>query len=431
MATYISNTSANTTWVADTTVVTAARLNTENTNLYASLVELDTALALTHDGTGYFNPTVGSDVASANALTLGTGNIFDITGTTAITSIGTKGTGYIIWLQFDGVLTLTHHSTDLVLPNNSNITTAAGDIACLYEYASADWRLISYNRSEAAEGTLSVGGGGTGATTLTDGGVLFGSGTGAITASAVLADSEMIVGDGTTDPVLESGATLRTSIGVGTGDSPQFTSPYASTSLELGHATDTTLTRSAAGILAVEGSVVTTAGKQTIYVPAEAMTPAGTNGCASLTLVDSGNQNVEHNTLDFDASSDEYAHFNVQFPKSWNESTVTFQAVWTSTASDTDGVAIGLQAVAMADGDAMNTAYGTAIVVTDDAQSTAGDVYVTGESSAVTIAGSPSTDEIVEFRVFRDVSDANDDMTEDMQLMGIRLFFTTDAPTDV
>jgi hypothetical protein len=34
----------------------------------------------------------------------------------------------------------------------------------------------------------------------------------------VLADSEMIVGDGTTNPAAESGATLRTSIGVGTGD---------------------------------------------------------------------------------------------------------------------------------------------------------------------------------------------------------------------
>ena len=44
---------------------------------------------------------------------------------------------------------------------------------------------------------------------------------------SVLADGEMIVGDGTTDPVAESGATLRTSIGVGTGDSPQFTSVTA------------------------------------------------------------------------------------------------------------------------------------------------------------------------------------------------------------
>jgi hypothetical protein len=71
-------------------------------------------------------------------------------------------------------------------------------------------------------GTLAVGSGGTGATSLTDGGVLLGSGTGAVTAMAVLADGAMIVGDGTTDPVAESGATLRTSIGVGTADSPTF-----------------------------------------------------------------------------------------------------------------------------------------------------------------------------------------------------------------
>ncbi len=55
------------------------------------------------------------------------------------------------------------------------------------------------------------------------GGVLLGNGTGDIQAMAVLADGEMIVGDGTTDPIAESGATLRTSIGVGTGDSPTFT----------------------------------------------------------------------------------------------------------------------------------------------------------------------------------------------------------------
>ena len=70
---------------------------------------------------------------------------------------------------------------------------------------------------------LVVADGGTGVSTLTDGGVLLGSGAGAITAMSVLADSEMIVGDGSTDPVAESGATLRTSIGVGTTDDVQFT----------------------------------------------------------------------------------------------------------------------------------------------------------------------------------------------------------------
>jgi len=93
----------------------------------------------------------------------------------------------------------------------------------------ASWKkvIVSGSAADLASLTLdtqlAVAEGGTGATTLTDGGVLLGSGTGAITATAVLTDGQMLVGDGTTDPAIESGATLRTSIGVGTGDSPQFT----------------------------------------------------------------------------------------------------------------------------------------------------------------------------------------------------------------
>ena len=93
----------------------------------------------------------------------------------------------------------------------------------------ASWKkvIVSGSAADLASLTLdtqlAVAEGGTGATTLTDGGVLLGSGTGAITATAVLTDGQMLVGDGTGDPAIESGATLRTSIGVGTGDSPQFT----------------------------------------------------------------------------------------------------------------------------------------------------------------------------------------------------------------
>ena len=93
----------------------------------------------------------------------------------------------------------------------------------------ATWKKIITSGSAAELSSLTldtqlpVAQGGTGATSLTNGGVLLGSGTGAITAMGVLGNGQMIVGDGTTDPVAESGATLRTSIGVGTGDSPQFT----------------------------------------------------------------------------------------------------------------------------------------------------------------------------------------------------------------
>jgi hypothetical protein len=51
-------------------------------------------------------------------------------------------------------------------------------------------------------GTLPVANGGTGATTLTDGGLLLGSGTGAITALGVATNGQIPIGDGTTDPVL-------------------------------------------------------------------------------------------------------------------------------------------------------------------------------------------------------------------------------------
>jgi hypothetical protein len=97
----------------------------------------------------------GADLASAAALpVLRDGNYFDVTGTTTITSINTLGIGTIITLHFDAALTLTHNATDLVLPGGENITTAAGDEFTFIEYATGDWRCISY----ALASGLSIGG---------------------------------------------------------------------------------------------------------------------------------------------------------------------------------------------------------------------------------------------------------------------------------
>jgi hypothetical protein len=123
-------------------------------------------------------------------------------------------------------------------------------------------------------GTIPVSKGGTGATSLTDGGVLLGSGTGAVTAMGVLADGQMIVGDGTTDPVAESGATLRTSIGVGTGDSPQFTA------VNIGAASDTTVARASAGDINVEGNLIYRAGGTDV--------PVADGGTGASSLTDGG-----------------------------------------------------------------------------------------------------------------------------------------------
>jgi hypothetical protein len=180
---------------------------------------------------------------------------------------------------------------------------------------------------------------------------------------------------------------------------------------------------------ALTGSVLKTAGKETIWIPAAAMIAAATSGAATASI-DSGSEDVNYKTLDFDASADEYAHFNVAMPTSWNEGTVTFQAYWSSTATDTDGVAWGLQGIALSDNEGINTAFGTPIVVTDAAQSAAGELYVTSESAAVTVGGTPAAGDLCFFRVFRDVSDAADTMTEDARLIGVKMFITTNATND-
>lgn len=170
-------------------------------------------------------------------------------------------------------------------------------------------------------------------------------------------------------------------------------------------------------------------GKQTIWVPASAMLAATTNGPASA-QVESTTNKVNIAVLDFDATTAEQAWFSVAFPKGWNEGTVSFQVFWFSTATDTDGMATSLAGVAFSDNETLDTAVGTPVVVTDDAQSASTELYVSAESSAVTIAGSPAEGDLCMFRVQRVVSDGNDDMAEDMRLVGIKLFYTTNAAND-
>ncbi len=170
-------------------------------------------------------------------------------------------------------------------------------------------------------------------------------------------------------------------------------------------------------------------GKQTIWVPASAMIPATTNGPAAAQIETATNKQ-NYSVLDFDAATQENAHFQIAFPKSWNEGTITFQAYWSSTATDTDGVSWGLQGLARSDNEAIDAAWGTAQVVDDACQSASGEVYVSAESSALTIGGSPAAGDLCFFRVFRDVADTNDTATEDARLIGIKIIYTIDAGND-
>ena len=143
-----------------------------------------------------------------------------------------------------------------------------------------------------------------------------------------------------------------------------------------------------------------------------------------------GKQKTLEKVFDFDASTDQFTQFTVGFPKSWNEGTVTYQVYWTPASTNTGDCIFGLQGVSCGDSDTIDIAYGTAINVTDAGIGTVEDQQVSALSSAVTIAGSPAVDQLTYFQLFRKAADGSDTFTGECRVLGIKLFFTTDAAND-
>ena len=161
--------------------------------------------------------------------------------------------------------------------------------------------------------------------------------------------------------------------------------------------------------------------KRTYYIPATAMFPSTTGGCATITQVESSTNDVNIKVLDFDGAgtSKESAEFGIQSPTYWDASTVTAQFVWYATAGS-GTVNWECQGVAFSDDDALDAAFGTLQEVTDTLLAT-GDVHISAETSAITIAGTPAAGDWINFRVNRDP--ANDTNTSDARLMGVRIRF--------
>jgi len=189
----------------------------------------------------------------------------------------------------------------------------------------------------------------------------------------------------------------------------------------------TAMTSSAADLNQLDGKVAKTAGLETIWVPATAMSPTTTNGCTALASVETTAGKPDMVVLAFPVAADSFAQFSIAFPKSWNAGTVTYQVFWSGIAATTN-VNWTVQAVAISNDTSIDVDYGTAIAVTDAAQGAVEELNVSAVSGALTIAGSPGDDELCYFRFGRDVSEG--DMAGDAQLHGIKIFFTTDLAND-
>lgn len=96
---------------------------------------------------------------------------------------------------------------ELIIYSNTDTPTADANMLTLRTGTTATDKFVVDEDGEVVTGIwaatdVAVEHGGTGASTLTDGGILLGSGTGAITALGVATNGQIPIGDGTTDPVL-------------------------------------------------------------------------------------------------------------------------------------------------------------------------------------------------------------------------------------
>ena len=193
-------------------------------------------------------------------------------------------------------------------------------------------------------------------------------------------------------------------------------------------AVDLNLNPKGAGILKSATAAVKIAGLETIFVPAQAMFGTTTNG-ADPQAVETTATRPEMKVLDFDPSTIEYAQFSVAMPKSWDEGVITFQAFWAPSNTDTGNALIGLQGVGVANDATSDVTFDVAIDVTDAGGGALEDVLVSPVSANVTVKAA-AADTYTYFQVARNASAGGDTFTGDVRLLGIKLFYTTDAPND-
>ena len=170
------------------------------------------------------------------------------------------------------------------------------------------------------------------------------------------------------------------------------------------------------------------AGLETIFVPAQGMFGTTTNG-AEGAAVETTATRPEMKVLDFDPSTIEYAQFSIAMPKSWDLGTLTFQAFWSPSTTDTGDALIGLQAISVANDATSDIAFPTAVDVTDTGTGAVEDVLVSPVSGDVTVT-SAAVDAYTYFQVARNATSGSDDFTGDVRLLGIKIFYTTNAAND-
>lgn len=171
-------------------------------------------------------------------------------------------------------------------------------------------------------------------------------------------------------------------------------------------------------------------GKQTVGAAAGSIYPATSNGCSALAQAETSTNKINYKYLAFDPNSVQYAWCWIPTPKSYNASTLTARFNWTHPATTTNfGVVWQIEILSIADTDAIDTAVGTAVTVTDTGGTTQS-FYQSAVTAAITPSNSASKQDWLAIRISRKADNGSDTLAVNAHLIGVEFYYTTDAGTD-
>lgn len=161
-----------------------------------------------------------------------------------------------------------------------------------------------------------------------------------------------------------------------------------------------------------------------IWLSAAGMWPSTTNGCAANAKTEYATNDVDMYGLAFDQTTQEHAQATVAMPDDWDGGTITAKFYWTKVGTSQSGVVWECAGRSYGDLEDIDAAWGTAQEIADTGSASTNQVHISGETPAITLAGTPVAGEMVQLRVSRDPANGNDTLAADAILLGVMLHYT-------
>lgn len=172
-------------------------------------------------------------------------------------------------------------------------------------------------------------------------------------------------------------------------------------------------------------------GTHTVSIPVGALRPRATDGCAGVAVAVGAANQPDIDYMAFDGASAEYAKITIPMPKGWDEGTIKADFSWRRASGNIAAdVKWGVRAGSASSGDPVPT-FGSPAYSVSPAPGSPDEVKISNKTSACSIGGSPSEGDLLFIEFFRAADDNADTLNGvDAHLIGVRLFYETDASTD-